>query len=144
MRHCLGAMLPQEKMPWKPPVRQPTASPEAGNDSQAATTTASPRCPPEPGPAPKRHPGHGRNGADAYTAAEKIEVPHSSLQPGDPCPKCETGTVYDSKRPGVVVRLGRAKPPWAPRSIICQKLRCNLCAHGLYTRLAAGCGRGEV
>ena len=33
--------------------------------------------------------GHGRNGADAYAGAEKIAVTHESLQPGDPCPKCE-------------------------------------------------------
>ena len=44
--------------------------------------------------------GHGRNGADAYTGAEKIEVPHQSLQPGDPCPECEQGTVYETGRPG--------------------------------------------
>lgn len=114
-------------------------SPEAGNDSQAATTTASPRCPPEPGPAPKRHPGHGRNGADAYTAAEKIEVPHSSLQPGDPCPKCETGTVYDSKRPGVVVRLvGQA--PVGAKVYYLQKLRCNLCGAVSTPDLPPGAG----
>jgi len=29
--------------------------------------------------------GHGRNGADAYTGAKKIRVPHESLQPGDAC-----------------------------------------------------------
>ena len=45
--------------------------------------------------------GHGRNGADAYSGAEKIEVPHESLQPGDPCPECEEGTVYETARPGV-------------------------------------------
>ncbi len=37
-----------------------------------------------------RAPGHGRNGADAYTGAESIEVPHPSLEPGDPCPECGT------------------------------------------------------
>ena len=114
-------------------------SPEAGNDSQAATTTASPRCPPEPGPAPKRHPGHGRNGADAYTAAEKIEVPHSSLQPGDPCPKCETGTVYDSKRPGVVVRLVGQSPLGATVYDL-QQLRFNLCGAVSTPDLPPGAG----
>jgi hypothetical protein len=97
---------------------------EARNDSQTASL-------PEPGPAPKRHPGHGRNGADAYTAAEKIKVPHSSLQPGDPCPKCETGTVYETNRPGVVVRLvGQA--PVGAKVYSLQKLRCNLCG-GVFT-----------
>ncbi len=69
--------------------------------------------------------GHGRNGADEYTGAEKMTVPHASLQPGDPCPKCEKGTVYDS-RPGVLVRLVGQSPIQA-KIYELQKLRCNLC-----------------
>jgi hypothetical protein len=70
--------------------------------------------------------GHGRNGADAYAGAEKIAVPHESLQPGDPCPKCDKGTVYETGRPGVLVRLvGHA--PIQARVYELQKLRCNLC-----------------
>ena len=70
--------------------------------------------------------GHGRNGADAYTGAEKIEVPHESLTPGDPCPKCETGTVYETARPGVLVRFTGQAPVQA-KVYYLQKLRCNLC-----------------
>jgi transposase len=70
--------------------------------------------------------GHGRNGADAYTGAEKIEVRHESLQPGDPCPKCEEGTVYETNRPGVLVRLVGQAPLHALVYYL-QKLRCNLC-----------------
>jgi len=43
--------------------------------------------------------GHGRNGAAAYTGAEKIAVPLASLQAGDPCPKCAEGTLYGTNRP---------------------------------------------
>ena len=93
------------------------AGADAKNDSQAAG----------PGPAPKKAiPGHGRNGADAYTAAERIEVPHPSLQPGDPCPKCEKGTVYETNRPRVLVRL-KAQAPVQATVFSLQKLRCNLC-----------------
>ena len=70
--------------------------------------------------------GHGRNGADAYTGADKIEVRHESLQPGDACPKCEKGTVYETNRPGVVVRL-TGQPPVGALVYYLQKLRCNLC-----------------
>ena len=71
-------------------------------------------------------PGHGRNGADAYTGAEKVVVPHESLKPGDPCPKCEKGTVYETGRPGVLVRLvGQA--PIQAKIYELQKVRCNLC-----------------
>lgn len=70
--------------------------------------------------------GHGRKGADAYSGAEKIEAPHESLQPGDPCPQCEEGTVYQTARPGVLVRLlGQA--PLQAMLYYLQKLRCNLC-----------------
>ena len=84
--------------------------------------------------------GHGRNGADAYTGAEKIEVPHESLQPGDPCPKCEEGTVYETSRPGVLVRLV-GQPPIGAKVYYLQKLRCNLCGE-VFTAAAAG-GRGR-
>jgi transposase len=78
------------------------------------------------GEVPPRSPGHGRNGADAYTGAETIEIPHPSLSPGDPCPQCEKGTVYETGRPGVVVRLvGQA--PVGAKVYYLQKLRCNLC-----------------
>ncbi len=70
--------------------------------------------------------GHGRNGAGAYTGAEKIEVPLASLQAGDPCPECDEGTVYETNRPGVLVRLvGQA--PVGAKVYYLQKLRCNLC-----------------
>ena len=77
-------------------------------------------------PAKKPSKGHGRNGADAYTDADKIEVRHESLQPGDACPRCEEGTVYETNRPGVLVRL-TGQPPVGALVYYLQKLRCNLC-----------------
>jgi transposase len=76
--------------------------------------------------ASKERKGHGHNGADAFTGAEKIEVRHESLQPGDPCPKCEQGTLYDTRRPGVLVRLVGQAPVKAMVYYL-QKLRCNPC-----------------
>jgi transposase len=70
-------------------------------------------------------PGHGRNGADAYRGAERIEVPHPSLRAGDPCPACREGIVYD-KAPGVLVRI-TGQPPLAATIYQLQKLRCHLC-----------------
>jgi transposase len=69
---------------------------------------------------------HGRNGARAYAGAEKIEVSHPSLQPGDPCPDCGKGTVYETQRPGVLVRLV-GQPPVGAKVYYLQKVRCNLC-----------------
>lgn len=74
-------------------------------------------------PPPK---GHGRNGADAYVGGETIEARHESLAPGDPCPECDEGVVYESMKPGVLVRLiGQA--PVQAKIYRLQKLRCGLC-----------------
>ena len=69
--------------------------------------------------------GHGRHGADAYRAAERIDIPHPSLTAGDPCPACGQGTLYD-KAPGVLVRI-TGQPPLAATIYQLQKLRCGLC-----------------
>jgi transposase len=69
--------------------------------------------------------GHGRNGAEAYRGAVRIDVPHPSLTAGDACPACAEGTVYD-KAPGVLVRI-TGQPPLAAKVYQLQKLRCNLC-----------------
>jgi transposase len=83
--------------------------------------------------------GHGRNGADAYTGAEKVVVRHESLQPGDPCPKCEEGTVYETGRPGVLVRLVGQSPIQA-KIYELQKLRCNLCSEVFTAQAPEGVG----
>jgi hypothetical protein len=92
----------------------PESSPEANAEATAADDDSQP--PPK---------GHGRNGADVYTGAEKIQVPHESLQPGDVCPDCQQGTVYEF-RPGVLVRLVGQAPVQA-KVYYLQKLRCHLC-----------------
>ena len=57
-------------------------------------------------------PGHGRNGADAYRGARKVEVPHTSLKAGDECPDCQRGKVYSVSEPGVLVgSKGRLPSP---------------------------------
>ena len=66
-------------------------------------------------------------------------VPHESLQPGDPCPKCEKGTVYETGRPGVLVRLvGQA--PIQAKIYELQKLRCNLCSEVFTAQAPEGVG----
>jgi transposase len=75
--------------------------------------------------------GHGRNGADTYTGADQIQVSHESLKPGDPCPSCKKGTVYESVKPGHMVRI-RGQAPLGATVYEVQKLRCNLCGQ-IYT-----------
>src|ERR1700758_5471805 len=49
--------------------------------------------------------GHGRNGAAAYSGAQRVQVPHASLKPGDACPDGCGGKVYPQRDPGVLVRI---------------------------------------
>jgi transposase len=70
--------------------------------------------------------GHGRNGAAAYTGADKVCVPHESLKGGDACPNCQKGTVYETAEPGRLVRI-RGQAPLGATVYELQKLRCNLC-----------------
>ena len=106
--------------------RQPADGAEGTGVSTAAVSEGDEKTRAEGQPTSHQAEGHGRNGANAYTGAEKIEVSHTSLQPGDPCPNCGKGVVYETGRPGVLVRLV-GQPPVGAKVYYLQKLRCNLC-----------------
>ncbi len=70
--------------------------------------------------------GHGRQKADAYAGATRVEVAHPRLHHGDRCTGCTKGKIYVLRDPGVLVRLiGQA--PLAATVYQLEKLRCNLC-----------------
>ena len=71
-------------------------------------------------------PGHGRNGAAAYTGANKIKVPHAVLAHGDACPECQKGKIYPLSEPATLVRVVGVAPLEATL-YQCDRLRCNLC-----------------
>ena len=98
------------------------SDPAKSDDDQEDGSPSAPR----PPPAKPKRTGHGRNGAKAYTGAEKIRVPHESLKPGDPCPECTQGTVYGQAVPGVLVRIVGQAPVQA-KVYELEKLRCSLC-----------------
>lgn len=75
---------------------------------------------------PDKRKGHGRNGADAYTGADRKKISHPSLRHKDPCPLCLKGKVYLQKNPGVTVRICGVAPIQAT-IYEAEKLRCNLC-----------------
>jgi len=89
---------------------------------------------------PARAKGHGRNGADAYQGAETIEVPHESLRPGDACPECTQGTVYELSHPGVLVRI-TGQAPVSAKVYRLQKLRCHLCGKVFTAQPPEGVGK---
>ena len=110
------------------------ASPAA--TAEGAESTKPVDLPTEPAAPP---PGHGRNGADAYQGGEKLRVPHASLRPGDRCPECKRGKVYELAQPGVLVRLVGAAPLQA-KVYELQKLRCHLCGKVFTAEAPKGVG----
>jgi len=88
---------------------------------------------------PKKRKGHGRNGAEAYRGAEKVKVPHESLHPGEACPQCTKGKVYETAEPGRLVRV-RGQAPLCATVYELQKLRCNLCGEVFTAKAAEGLG----
>lgn len=74
----------------------------------------------------KKPKGHGRNGAQAYTGAKKVNIPHQTLKPGDPCPNCLKGTLYEMAKPKRTVRV-TGQAPLEATVYEQQKLRCGLC-----------------
>jgi hypothetical protein len=97
----------------------PPSGPEGGGKEPAAGAQESGGC--EPAHAadasapsknedkPKRK-GHGRNGASSYTGAEKVTLPHSSVQHGQRCPHCDKGKVYEQLEPATLVRVTGMAP----------------------------------
>jgi transposase len=132
-----AAVLGKQTEP-QPSTLPADASPDSSAATNAATTVetvAGDNAKDDDTPAK----GHGRNGAEAYTGAEQIRVPHESLQAGDSCPKCEEGTVYELKYPGVLVRL-TGQPPIGAKVYYLQKLRCGLCGASFTAAPPAGVG----
>jgi transposase len=77
-------------------------------------------------PVPRpRPPAHGRNGSQAYSGAPIVECDHPELEPGDRCPECDKGKVYDSPPKSLVKVVGQA--PLGATVYRLQRLRCRLC-----------------
>ena len=83
--------------------------------------------------------GHGRNAASDYTGANQIKVSHETLKPGDDCPACLKGKVYEMSVPAVIVRI-TGKTPLHATVYQMQKLRCNLCGEIFKADTPAGVG----
>jgi len=97
---------------------------------QSETSGESPRGKPK---------GHGRNGAEAYTGADRVSVKHGSLKPGQRCPKCLKGKIYRCKEPALLVRItGRA--PIQATVYAMERLRCNLCGEVFTAEAPEGVG----
>ena len=81
--------------------------------------------------------GHGRNGADRYTGAERVAVSHPELSSGAGCPEC-TGKVY-AVRPKSAMRI-TGSPLLSARLYEMERWRCNLCGKTFAAPLPAEAG----
>jgi len=86
--------------------------------------------------------GHGRNGAAAYTGADKVKVPHPTLHGGDHCPGCLKGKVYPLAEPSVLVRI-TGMAPLGACVYECDRVRCNLCGEVFTAPAPEGVGEGK-
>ena len=111
--HAMAAMLVRPRN-----TEKISAVLDEAEESSKATTQ------PDTNAAPPA--GHGRNGAEAFGGAQKVEIAHQSLKHGDRCPECGEGNVYGQKEPKVLVRIvGQA--PLAATVYSLERLRCGAC-----------------
>lgn len=73
----------------------------------------------------EHRPGHGRQGAEAYVGAERVECRHETLAVGERCPVCGRGRLYRLPA-GVEMRLDGNALLSAIRYEL-EKLRCSAC-----------------
>ena len=106
---------------------------EAG-DNQAAGSGADKR----KNRSKRKAKGHGRNGASAYSGANRIEVAHEELKHRQRCPECERGKLY-RKKPEVLLRV-RGEAPLRATLYELERLRCNLCGESFTANAPAQVG----
>src|SRR5688572_24817094 len=125
--HALAAMLVRSRNTEKTKAvleESEGSKPGAGTEPDAGAAPAS---------------GHGRNGAEAFGGAGKVEIAHQKLQHGDRCPECEKGNVYGQKEPKVLVRIvGQA--PLAATVYSLERLRCGACGQVFTAQEPEGVG----
>src|ERR1044071_1090684 len=123
--HAMAAML------VRPRNTEKTSAVVETGEGSATSTGNQPDSPPSP--------GHGRNGAEAFGGAQKVDIAHQNLKHGDRCPECGKGNVYGQKEPKVLVRLvGQA--PLAATVYSLERLRCGACGQVFTAQEPEGVG----
>lgn len=138
------ASPPAEHAPGVEPAAVSTPSGDASNGGASPPPTAevgTPGTPDTQPTLPVKRKGHGRVAAADYLDAKHLPVPHTALRPGDPCPRCGHGKVYDIKHPAPILRIvGQA--PLVATCWDCERLRCAACGI-VYTARAPEEAQGE-
>jgi hypothetical protein len=85
-----------------------------------------------------RQPGHGRQRAEVYRAAQTVECRHEELAEGERCPACGRGSLYRLP-PGIEMRLDGNALLSAVRYEL-EKLRCSACGQIFTASVPAAAG----
>ena len=128
--HALAAML------VRPRNTEKTSS-VVGKPEDAASDGGKKPDPDAPPPA-----GHGRNGAEAFSGANRVEIKHQTLSHGDRCPECGQGNVYGQKEPKVLVRV-TGQAPLAATVYSLERLRCGACGQVFTAQEPEGVGEDK-
>ncbi len=130
IRHLRQLLLPASTEKTKDVLAKAGVEPADPAEKPAVRTTQKPEGP---------QPGHGRNGAEAFTGARQVQISHQKLKHGDRCPECGKGNVYAQKEPKVLVRIvGQA--PLAATVYSLERLRCNGCGQVFTAQEPEGVG----
>lgn len=128
--HALAAMLARTRSTEK-------TSSVVGKPEDTAGDTGKQPDPNAPSP-----PGHGRNGAEAFSGAHRVEIKHQTLTHGDRCPECGQGNVYGQKEPKVLVRV-TGQAPLAATVYSLERLRCGACGQVFTAQEPEGVGEDK-
>jgi transposase len=139
LKRIKALVFGEKPKPPKPPSADGPPSGGRGSELPLSTTpggqSPTPAAPPVKKPPP---PGHGRQGADVYRAAQTVECRHEELAVGERCPACGRGTLYRLP-PGVEMRLDGNALLSAVRYEV-EKMRCSACGQVFTASLPAAAG----
>ena len=125
----------------KPPPSDGSAGGGSGSGSTPPTRDSQEvSSPAAPLPAEQKlpPPGHGRQGAEVYRAAQTVACHHEELAVGQRCPACGRGSLYRLP-PGVEMRLDGNALLSAVRYEL-EKLRCSACGQLFTAAVPAAAG----
>jgi transposase len=141
LKRIKALVFGEKPKPPKPPAAGGAVGGRSGdgNETQASPShgvqSLSAMLPPEKKTPP---PGHGRQGADVYRAAQTIECRHEALAVGERCPACGRGSLYRLP-PGVEMRLDGNALLSAVRYEL-EKVRCSACGQVFTASVPAAAG----
>jgi transposase len=128
--HAMAAMLVRSRNTEKTSSVVGKPEEEAGDSGK------------QPDPDVPPPPGHGRNGAEAFSGARRVEIKHQTLTHGDRCPECGQGNVYGQKEPKVLVRV-TGQAPLAATVYSLERLRCGACGQVFTAQEPEGVGEDK-